>query len=228
MPSAKAVPYLLVAGLLALFTMAGCGDLEQASAAGGTHDDLAGDLATQLEESASLTYAATYQLTGGTTATITQDQKPARSAYAYPGGKVVLTPEAKTVCAHSGKRMKCTMTAPATPSSPAPPTVFAGAGKAGMALPGVVLSLLNAATLDAYKTVTQHDTTVAGHHATCLTISSTVAAEFTACVTTEGALGSFTGALNGVDVDEAMTHYADKVEAAAFLPPANAAIVDHR
>ena len=79
MPPAKAVPRMLVAGLLALVTTAGCGDFEQAASAGGTHDDLAGDLATQLGGTASLTYAATYQLSGGQTATITQDQKPTRS-----------------------------------------------------------------------------------------------------------------------------------------------------
>jgi hypothetical protein len=228
MPSAKAVPRMLVASLLVLVTTAGCGDLEQAAAAGGAHDDLAGDLATQLGGSASLTYAATYQLAGGETATITQAQKPTRSAYAYPGGKVTLTPDATTVCAQAGKKMTCTATAPATTSSPTPPTVFAGAGKSGMALPDVVLGLLNATTLDAAKTVTQHDTTVAGRHATCLTISSTASAEFTACVTSEGALGSFTGALNGVAVDEAMTHYTDKIDDSDFLSPAGATIVDHR
>jgi hypothetical protein len=219
---------MLVAGLLALTTTAGCGDLEQAAAAGGTHDDLAGDMATQLDGSASLTYTATYQLAGGKTATIAQGQKPTRSAYAYPGGQVILTPETTTVCTRPAKKLTCTMTAPATPEKPAPATVFAGAAKAGMALPDVVLSLLNAATLDTNNTVTQHDTTVAGRHATCLTITSTDSAEFTACVTSEGALGSFTGSLNGVPFDEAMTHYADTLDTDAFTAPATATMLDHR
>jgi hypothetical protein len=225
MPSAKAVSHLLVAGLLALVTTAGCGDLEQAAAAGGAHDDLAGDLATQLGGAASLTYTATYQLAGGKTATITQDQKPTRSAYAYPGGKVIVIPDATTLCTTAHHKMTCTMT---TPRAPVAPTVFTGADKAGMATPDVVLSLLNAATLDNNKVITQHDTTVAGRHATCLTITSTDSAQFTACVTSEGALGSFTGAVNGVDIDEAMTHYEESLPTDAFSCPAKATIVDHR
>ena len=112
---------VLVASLLALITLAGCGDLEQAAAAGSSRDDLASDLADQLGGSASLTYTATYQLAGGKTATISQAQEPTRSAYVYPGGKVIVTADAITRCEPRAKKLTCTMTAP---TSPAPAAVF--------------------------------------------------------------------------------------------------------
>ena len=231
MPPATAVSRVLVASLLALLALAGCGDLEQAAAAGSSRDDLAGDLATQLGGSASLSYTATYQLAGGKTATISQAQDPTRSAYVYPGGKVIVTSDAITRCAPSGKTLTCTMTAPATPTSSSSPGVFTGAGKSGMALPESVLALLNAASLDADKITKQHDTTIAGHHATCIELSGVdgvSSGKFTTCVTNEGVLGSFAGTVDGTASDVAMTRYTDKVETDAFEPPADATLVDHR
>jgi hypothetical protein len=229
--SAAAPSRMLVASTIALLALAGCGDLEQAAASGNTRDDLAGDLATQLGGSASLSYSATYQLAGGKTATISQAQNPTRSAYVYPSGKLIVTPDETTRCAPAGKTLTCTMTAPEAPASPTSPGVFASAGKSGMALPDTVLELLNAASLDADKTVQQHDTTIAGHHATCVEMSGVdqaAASAFTVCITTEGVLGSFTGTLDGTAVDIAMTHYSDKIDAAAFEPPTGAKLVDHR
>jgi hypothetical protein len=55
--------------------------------------------------------------------------------------------------------------------------------------------MLNVAAVAPAVTVQQHDTTIVGHHATCLPLSGlagTPAAGFTVCVTAEGALGSFT------------------------------------
>jgi hypothetical protein len=230
-PSAAALSRVLVASALALLALAGCGDLEQAAAAGGARNDLAGDLAAQLGGSASLTYEASYQLSGGKTAMITQAQSPTRSAYVYPGGKVIVSSDATTRCEPAGKTLTCTMTAPATPTSPPPPALFTNAGKSGMALPDTVLSLLNAASLDTDKTVEQHDTTIAGHHATCLRLAGVAAAEasrFTVCITSEGVLGSFTGTVSGAPVDAAMTHYSDRIEAGAFEPPPGAKLVDQR
>lgn len=231
MPPAATLFRVSVASALALSALAGCGDLEQAAASGSTRDDLAGDLATQLRGSATLTYSATYQLAGGATATISQAQSPTRSAYGYPGGKIIVTSEATTRCTQAAKKLTCTMTAPATATSPAPPGVFSGAGKSGMALPETVLALLNVAALDDDKTITQHDTTIAGHHATCVEMAGVDGAGsggFTVCVTSEGALGSFTGTLDGTAVDVAMTHYSDEVDADAFEPPPAATVVDQR
>jgi hypothetical protein len=226
-PPVAAATRLLAAGLLALAALAGCGDLEQAAAAGSARDDLAGDLATQLGGSASLTYTATYQLAGGATATISQAQKPARLAYAYPGGRLIVLADTVTRCQGS----TCTVTTAAAPASPAPPETLSATAKSGMVLPATVLGLLNAASLDTGKTVQQRDTTIAGHHASCAALSGVSGAEssaFTVCVTNEGLLGSFKGTIAGAAVDAAMTRYSEKTDPQAFQAPPKARIVDRR
>jgi hypothetical protein len=215
---------VLAAGLL----LAGCGDLDEAAAAQGlTRNDLVSEVAAQLGESAGLTYAATYQLAGGATATLAQAQNPARTAYRYPGGEVLVTTAATTRCAGRS----CELTAPPTATSPPPESLFADARKAGLITPAAVLDLLNAAALDTDITVDQHDTTIAGRHATCLRLArvdGAAAAGFSTCVTNDGALGSFTGTVHGSPVDVAMIHYANRVGPAAFDPPRDATTVDHR
>jgi hypothetical protein len=207
----------VVAGLLAAAVpVAGCAEFDNPAAAQGlTRGDLVAQLATQLSGSASLTYAARYQLAGGRTATIAQAQNPPRSAYRYPGGQVLVTPAAVTRCV----RKKCAMIPPPTPTSPLPAALFADAEKAGLAVPAAVQSLLNAARLDRDMIVDQRDTTVAGRHATCLNLRNVDKAEtgaFSTCVTSDGMVGSFTGTLSGTRIDVALTDYAGRVPADAF------------
>jgi hypothetical protein len=152
---------------------AGCTDLDDPAAAQGlSRNDLVAELAAQLAGSASLTYSATYQLAGGATATIAQAQRPLRTAYRYPGGEVLITAAATILCA----KQVCTMTAP-TPAPPA--TVFADGLKAGLITATAVEDLLNAARIDPDLTVDQHDTTVAGRHATCVKLGNVDAADAT-------------------------------------------------
>jgi hypothetical protein len=246
-------------GLLAaaMLLAAGCADLDDPAAAQGlSRNDLVAELAAQLAGSASLTFAATYQLAGGATATITQAQRPLRTAYHYPGGEVLITTAATTLCA----KRTCTMTEPtATP----PATVFADALKAGLITPTAVEDLLNAARIDPDMTVVQHDTTIAGRHATCVKLGNIDAANatesqsseterratqpstgsprrspdesdqtpggtFSTCITSDGMVGSFTGTVNGNKIDVALTDYADEVAGNAFDPPPSAKVTDHR
>jgi hypothetical protein len=214
------IPARIVAGLLvAAMPLAGCAEFDNPAAARGlTRGDLVAQLAAQLRDSASLTYSATYQLAGGRTATIAQAHDPPRSAYRYPGGAVLLTPAATTRCV----RKRCTTTAPLTPTSPPSGGLFAGAEKAGMAVPAAVQNLLNAARLDRDVVVDQHDTTVAGRHATCLDLGNVDKAEtgaFSTCITSDGVVGSFTGMLSGTRIDVALTAYTDRVATDAFTPP---------
>jgi hypothetical protein len=219
----------MVAGLLAAAVpLGGCAEFDNPAAAQGlTRNDLVAQLAVQLDGSASLTYAATYQLAGGRTATIAQAQDPPRSAYRYPGGEVLVTPTATTRCA----RRACTMTAPATLTSPLPAALFTDAEKAGLVVPAAVQGLLNSARLDRDVVVEQHDTTVAGRHATCLHLRNVDKAEsgaFSTCITSDGVVGSFTGTLSGTKIDVAMTDYADRVGTDAFASPPGTKMIDHR
>ena len=206
--SANRAVRVFAAGLLAALALAGCGGLESAAAAGTTRDDLPGDLAAQLAKSGELTYTATYQLAGGTTATIAQAQSPARSAFRWPGAKVVVTDSEITKCS----RARCAALGSST-------DFLDAAAKGGMVLPETVLALLNAASLDTEKTVRQHDTTIAGHHASCAELSGVngaAASTFSVCVTNEGLLGSFTGTIADTEVDAAMTRYSATTDVEAF------------
>ncbi|RSM52079.1 hypothetical protein DMB66_40710 [Actinoplanes sp. ATCC 53533] len=208
---------------------AGCSDLDDPGQ-GLTRNDLVADLAAQMTAAADLTYEASYQLSGGGKATVAQTKKPARTAYVYPGGKITVTADATTEC-HMAKTTTCTMTAPLTAASPAPATVFDGAGETGLVTPATVLALLNAAVLDNDVEVDQHDTTIAGRHATCVQLAGVddaAARDFTTCITNEGVLGSFSGILNQTRMDVAMTHYSEQVEEATFALPQSAKLVDRR
>ncbi|HEX8344211.1 MAG TPA: hypothetical protein VF657_05640 [Actinoplanes sp.] len=218
-----------VVGVVLFGSAAGCADPDDAGQ-GVTRDDLVTDLAVQLSRSTSLTYSATYQLAGGATATVVQAQQPARSALLYPGGRVTVTADATTECRTAGKGLTCTMMPPAS-AGPAPATLFTDAGRHGMVNPTAVLNLLNAAALDTDASVAQHDTTIAGRHATCVKVGDATdapASRFQACITDEGVLGSFTGVVDGEDVDVAMTAFESTVDGAVFDPPPTATVIDRR
>jgi hypothetical protein len=198
-----------------LLGMAGCGELDEASAADLTRDDLVSALAAQLASGSALSYTATYQLAGGDTATVTQAQRPARTAYVYPGGRLIVTTTATIRCKGDDKAPTCTETAP-------DPTAAASLTGGSLVTPAAVLAMLNTAALDPDVTAEQHDTTIAGRHATCLDdVAGTKVPEFDVCVTNEGALASFAATIDGERTELALTAYSDHVTGEAFaLPPA--------
>jgi hypothetical protein len=205
-----------------ILVVAACGGVDSASAASITHDDLVSELAGQLTESATLSYAATYQLAGGDEAQITQAQKPTRVAYTYPDGRLIRTPDGTIRCRGAAGALKCTEAAPSPGDA-----LSTGA----LTSPDTVLAMLNEAAVDTEAIAKQHDTTIAGHHATCLeltNVSRTPAPDFSACVTAEGALGSFTATIGGKRVDLALTAYSDKPDLSAFELPPTAKLTDQR
>jgi hypothetical protein len=222
MPSAARRALIGSVAAATLLSAAACGGVDSANAAGVTHDDLVSELVTQLTASATLSYAATYRLAGGDEARITQAQSPTRVAYSYPGGRLLRTPAATIRCQGPENAPACTKATP----DPAD-----GRTAGALTTPDTVLALLNVAALDPDVTVRQHDTTIAGHHATCLTltgVSGTPTPDFSTCVTAEGALGSFAATGNGRQVDQALVAYFDKPDLSAFRLPAAAKVVERR
>jgi hypothetical protein len=221
-PSRPRHPVISFAASAALLLGAGaCTDIDTANAAGIAHDDLVSEMAIQLARVTGLTYTATYQLTDSGTATITQAQKPTRTAYVYPGGRLL---EAVTGTVRCDAKLICTETDPAPATTPP----LAGSK---LITPEAALVMLNTAALDQDVEATPHDTTIAGRHATCLDlkrVDGTPTSEFGLCVTNEGALGSFAATIAGERFDQALTTYAEKADPAAFeLPPA-AKLTDKR
>ncbi|MEU4245253.1 hypothetical protein [Actinoplanes sp. NPDC026619] len=213
-----------LATAVALLGSAGCAGLEQASAAGISRDDMVSEMATQLARVTGLTYTATYQLAGGDTATVTQAQKPTRTAYVYPGGRLVEETTGTIRCEGSPAALKCTET------DPSPATALPLTGST-LVTPEAALALLNTAALDQEVEATPHDTTIAGRHATCLDlkqVDGTPTAEFGICVTNEGALGSFTATIAGTRYEQALTAYGEKAEPENLILPAAAQVTDKR
>ncbi|MEV4201737.1 hypothetical protein [Micromonospora globbae] len=226
MPAASTKLRMLAVSVIASLTVTGCQALDDAGRVVG-RADLVNDLAARLDRALELTYSADYQLPGGQTASIAQAQDPARSAYSYPGGKLTVTAEATTQCEIAGGRTTCTLTPPPTTASKPSVAVFAEAKRRGMVTPPVVVGMLTAAALDPDAVIGQSDTTVAGHHATCVDVDR-AGEDFTACVTTEGVLGSFTGQVDGKAVEVALSRYSETVDGSVFDLPAGAGVVDHR
>lgn len=220
---------LLIPGLLAAaLPLAGCGDLSDPAAAHGvTRNDLLADMAAQVTGAAARTWTATYQLAGGGSGTVTHAPDPDRTAFRYDGGVVLLTSAATTRCVGNA----CTMTRPGSSSGPSLPEPMRTVAMAGLVSPATVFALLSAAALEPDPDVDQRDTTIAGRHATCLdlTVPGTAASgPFTTCITNEGVIGSFTGTLDGIHIDAAMTNYTERATPDAFAPPARATMTDRR
>ena len=226
MPAASTTLRTLAMSVVTLLTVTGCQALEDAGRAMG-RADVVNDLAARMDRALELTYSAEYQLPGGRTASIAQSQDPARSAYEWPGGKVTVTAEATTHCGKDGGRTVCTIEAPPAANSKPSVVVFAAAEREGQVTPPMVMGLLTAAALDSSAVITQSDTTVAGHLATCVDVRQN-ADHFSACVTGEGALGSFTGQVDGQPVELALSRYQEQVDGAAFDLPPGAGVVDRR
>lgn len=222
---------VLLAGLLAGgLPAAGCQTLDDAQRVADQRD-LAGDLATRMERADELTYTAEYQLIGGALATIAQAREPGRVAYTYPGGKLIMMPDTATDCVAKNGAMSCTLTAIGSPDPGPAATLPTELTSRAMITPPVVVGLLNATAVDPDAEVQQRDTTIAGQHATCVTVSAVdnaPASSFEVCVTTDGVIGSFAGVVDGTRIELALTQYRGSVAADAFKPPADATLVDRR
>ncbi|SCE87974.1 hypothetical protein GA0070558_111131 [Micromonospora haikouensis] len=226
MPAASTTFRALALSAIASLSVTGCQALDDAGQAVG-RSDLVNDFAARLDRALELTYSAEYQLPGGRTATIAQAQDPARSAYTWPGGKLTVTVDATARCETGTGKAVCTLLAPPPPNARPSVELFTEAKRRGLVTPPVVVGLLTEAALDPQAVIEETDTTLAGHHAACVQVKRS-AGDFTACMTTEGVLGSFTGEVDGTPMELALDRYTDTVDGASFELPAGAGVVDRR
>ena len=226
MPAVSTTLRVLAASVIASLTATGCQSLDDAGQALG-RADLVNDLAARMDRALEQTWAADYQLSGGRTASIAQTKEPLRSSYTWPDGKITVTQEAVTTCATTAGRTSCTVLPPVLTAGKPSVAVYGEAAKRGLVTPPAVIRLLTAAALDPEASIAQSDTTLAGHHATCVDVTRS-GDRFTACVTTEGVLGSFTGTLDGRPEELALTGYTETVDPRTFDVPAGAGVVDSR
>ncbi|WP_157545362.1 hypothetical protein [Hamadaea tsunoensis] len=175
--------------------------------------DLVNDLAARLSHAGEVSYSARYQVAGGSSATVAQTAAPARTAYRWDSGALVLTTGATTSC--GGKPVTCSTTAPPGPGQP----VGADLPKHGLVTAQQVSALLTAAVLDLRTDIQQRDSTIAGQPAACVDVNGVkdgAGYEFDVCVITDGVLGSFAGTVNGKAIEMTMTHYSRVVAEDSF------------
>ncbi len=215
MPAPSTTLRVLAASVITSLSVTGCQAIDDAGAALG-RADLVNDLAARMDRSLEQTWAADYQLAGGRSASIAQTTKPLRSSYTWPDGKITVTQQAVTRCANAGGRTSCTVSPPVLTAGKPSVIVYAEARKHGMVTPPAVIQLLTDAALDPEAVIDQSDTTLAGYHATCVDVTRP-GDSFNACVTTEGALGSFTGTLDGKPAELALSRYTGLQSSDLFL-----------
>ncbi|MFJ6195217.1 hypothetical protein [Micromonospora sp. NPDC092111] len=226
MPAVSTTLRVLAVSVIASLTVTGCQTLDDAGRALG-RADLVNDLAARLDGSLVETWTAEYQLPGGRTSSIAQQKQPAQSAYAWADGKITVSEQAITRCATDAGRTTCTMHPPVLMSGKASVPLFTEARKLGLVTPPAVIRVLTEAALDPQAQVRQTDTTIAGQHATCVDVRRS-AGDFTACVTSGGVLGSFTGTLDDRPAEVTLSRYTDTVASTAFDLPAGAEVTDRR
>ncbi|MET8906819.1 hypothetical protein [Micromonospora sp. NPDC004551] len=226
MPAASTTLRVLAASAIVSLSVTGCQALDDTGVALG-RADLVNDLTARMDRALEQTWAADYQLSGGRTASIAQTKEPLRSSYTWPDGKITVTQEAVTRCANTAGRTACTVSPPVLTAGKPSVIVYGEARKHGLVTPPAVIRLLTDAALDPDADIEQSDTTLAGHHATCVDVTR-AGDRFSACVTSEGVLGSFTGTLDGKPAEVTLSRYTDTVESAAFDVPAGAGVVDRR
>jgi hypothetical protein len=219
-----------VAAVCSAAALAGCGSIGDAQQVI-DRSRLVNDLASRLDHASELTYTAEYQLPGGEHASIAQAQDPVRVAYTYSGGKYATTKDATIDCGTTSTGLTCTLTAPPARIAGPPTDLQHRMIEHGLAPPANVVGLLTAASLSSNAVIQQHDTTIAGEHATCVEVSgveNSDASQFDACITATGVLGSFKGAIGGKAMEVSLIRYLPSVAENAFDPPADAKIVDQR
>jgi len=218
---------LVVVGLAAFVSIATATSCDTVAAANGAtgNQEFVQEIATRLTAAYSMSYTAMYALAGGGTGTVAQLPATGQTAYTYPTGMLLVTSGKATLCTKAADR-------PATcESRPSVVATSADLARAGLVRTDSVVSLLNASALDRNSVISEHDTTIAGTSATCVTVDSSADAtdQYEACVTADGLLGSFSGPINGASVDIMMINFRMSVSSDEFeLPTASQPAVTSR
>jgi hypothetical protein len=219
-----------ILGAAVAAALAGCGSIGDAQQVI-DRARLVNELASRLDHASELTYTADYQLPNGAHTTIAQAQDPVRAAYTYPDGMFATTPDATIACQIENGANTCTLTAPPSPTTDAQTGLLKKLIDHGLVPPTTVVGLLTSASLSSNAVIEQHDTTVAGEHATCVDVTgveNSSASQFDACITTAGVLGSFKGTVDGKGMEVSLIRYVASVAENAFDIPADATTVDQR
>jgi hypothetical protein len=215
----------------------GCGFVNQAKNVIDTAAVL-GDFADRLGRSATLTYTAEYQVTGGQQR-VTLAQDPPKAAFLADDGRFIFTAEHMIICGSEPGGTTTCQRAPnrSTQVDAASAGFVAGVAGPGFVTPEVALGMVAAAALVPGAKVDSSSKEIAGQPSLCANVTglenaSTAGTEdvlkdFTVCVTEVGILASFSGTLaDGQRGAIELASYRDTVDAGAFEVPAGATVTD--
>lgn len=208
---------LVVLGLAACTAIGVAAACDNIAAANGATDnqEFVQDIATRLKAASSTAYTAVYALGGGGTGTVAQLPATGQAAYTYPTGALLVASGRATLCTKSAdRRATCGSRASVVATS-------TDLARGGLVRTDSVISLLDASALDRNSVISEHDTTIAGTSATCVTVDSSADStdEYEACVTADGLLGSFSGQVSGAPVDIMMINFRKSVSSDEFALP---------
>ncbi len=200
-------------------SLSGCTTAADAGSSFGD-GELISDVAGRLAIASTESYTATYSLGDNSNATIVHNHDPDATAYRYPDGMVLLTPDNATACKTATSPPTCSSVDGNTDETTLPPAIDRTIETGGMIRPETVVAKLNQMARNADAILTESDRTVAGTGETCLSIGRVpVVDRFTACVTTDGLLGAFSGTVNGVTIQIQLAGFTLKTDPTAFALP---------
>jgi hypothetical protein len=216
-------------------TALGCGVINRAKQTVGNLTAVS-ELAEKLKDSDKITFGATYKLFDGSTAKAAQ--QPPNSAVVGKDGRFIVTQEFIYLCSDEAGKTTCQKSKNTgegqlnTSNAGLIPSV---AGEGFVSAP-IAVALLLAASVSPGAKVDKSEKKIAGQQSTCVKVSGIQpdtdpdtpdVTEFSACVTDNGVLAQFDGALSdGKRASVEMTEYSSSPDASLFKPPAGATIVD--
>lgn len=205
----------LLAALCLVTALAGCSTAANGGRRFG-YGELTNDVANRLTQSESLTYTATFSLSDDMTVSIAQAQDPTRTAYHFPAGMILIETDGTLSCKIEKPVSSCRSASTPTVA----PAVESTLEHAGLVRPETIIAMLTQISLNADAIVSEQDRTLAGTNATCIAITGVPTEDrFSACVTDDGLLGSFTGTISGIPIDLELTRYALTADASDFIRP---------
>jgi outer membrane lipoprotein-sorting protein len=210
---------LRVAAVLCSFAVLGaCSTAADAGSSFGD-SELINDVAARLATAETVSYTATYTLTDNSQISVTHSPDPSTTAFRSRDDMVLLTPDNATSCKIAAKPSTCTATAGSTAETTLP-AIDHTIETDGMIRPETVIAKLTQMSLNADAILYENDRTVAGTGETCVSINGVPQADrFTACVTTDGLLGAFTGSIDGIAIDVQLVQFTLSTDATAFALP---------
>jgi hypothetical protein len=186
------------------------------------------DLSGKLKDSEKLTFTAVYTVSGHKPVTLAN--QPPRTAVRAGTTTFVSGPSGNFLCQTAKRPATCEK----TPANSATGMEALGAGQ-GFVSPQLAIGVLAAAALLPNAKVEESTRSIAGRNSTCakvtgvdnVPIDDSTVTEFTVCITDDGILGSFQGALkNGKAIKMELTKFSTTVAAGAFALPHGAKVVD--